>query len=271
MKRTNEVSEMAGVSRRTLQYYDDEEVLVAKRSEHNHRLYDEEALDGIWKIMLYKEMGFELKEIKCLLKMPEDEKNKCLGKQMDKLESSIEKLRKQKEFTAMILICGTPQRPAEHAETTYRKKIEELKKDLISGAGKKRPGARGKKYDADFIKRLRWRLDEAYQQLQQKQFRYALHDTYAVMRETLEALVRYAGCADYAGKDALAGIKLCERKHLPGKEEIFKSGLYNALGICRVNEQEFIMQDDLNYREVRFAIMQTKDLLNRAENILLRR
>ena len=41
MKKTNEVSKLAGVSRRTLQYYDDEGILVVKRSQNNHRLYDE--------------------------------------------------------------------------------------------------------------------------------------------------------------------------------------------------------------------------------------
>ena len=62
MKRTNEVSKLVGVSRRTLQYYDDEGLLGAKRSELNYRLYDQQALERIWRIMIFKEMGFELAE-----------------------------------------------------------------------------------------------------------------------------------------------------------------------------------------------------------------
>lgn len=58
MKKTNEVSKLVGVSRRTLQYYDNEGLLDVKRSKNNYRLYDENALERIWKIMLYKEMGF---------------------------------------------------------------------------------------------------------------------------------------------------------------------------------------------------------------------
>ena len=53
-KRISEVSKLAGVSKRTLQYYDDEGVLVAERSENNHRLYDEEMLEQIWRIIVYK-------------------------------------------------------------------------------------------------------------------------------------------------------------------------------------------------------------------------
>ena len=78
MKKTNEVSKLAGVSRRTLQYYDDEGILVVKRSQNNHRLYDEKSLNKIWQIMIYKEMGFELKEIKQLFEIPNSEKKNLL-------------------------------------------------------------------------------------------------------------------------------------------------------------------------------------------------
>lgn len=47
MKRVEEVCLLSGVSRRTLQYYDDEGILPAKRSEENYRLYDEAALERL--------------------------------------------------------------------------------------------------------------------------------------------------------------------------------------------------------------------------------
>ena len=69
VKKTSEISKIAGVSKRTLQYYDDEGMIQVKRSENNYRLYDERALETLWKIMLYKETGMELKEIKKVLSM----------------------------------------------------------------------------------------------------------------------------------------------------------------------------------------------------------
>ena len=66
MKRIEEVCRLSGVSRRTLQYYDNEGILSVKRSEENYRLYDETAMARLWEILWYKEMGFELKEIKQL-------------------------------------------------------------------------------------------------------------------------------------------------------------------------------------------------------------
>ena len=73
MKRIEEVCRLSGVSRRTLQYYDNEGILSVKRSEENYRLYDETAMARLWEILWYKEMGFELKEINVIIKLPEIE------------------------------------------------------------------------------------------------------------------------------------------------------------------------------------------------------
>lgn len=43
----SEASKIAGVSKRTLQYYDDEGLLSVKRMENNHRDYDLESLQII--------------------------------------------------------------------------------------------------------------------------------------------------------------------------------------------------------------------------------
>lgn len=51
MKRINEVSRIVGVSKRTMQYYDDEEILKIERTENNHRVYDQKVLEGLWQIL----------------------------------------------------------------------------------------------------------------------------------------------------------------------------------------------------------------------------
>ena len=130
MKKTNEVSKLAGVSRRTLQYYDDEGILVVKRSQNNHRLYDEKSLNKIWQIMIYKEMGFELKEIKQLFEIPNSEKKNLLRLRLKTVEDEIEKLKEQIEFISLVLVHGMPQIPDEHGGMTNVKYIEELRKQL---------------------------------------------------------------------------------------------------------------------------------------------
>lgn len=62
-KKIDEVSKLSGVSKRTLQYYDDEGILPVKRSKNNYRLYDDDTMEKLWEILWYKEMGFDLKKI----------------------------------------------------------------------------------------------------------------------------------------------------------------------------------------------------------------
>ena len=57
VKKTSEISRIAGISKRTLQFYDDEGVVKAERSGSNYRLYDERALGELWEVMIYKEAG----------------------------------------------------------------------------------------------------------------------------------------------------------------------------------------------------------------------
>lgn len=59
MKKVNEVSRLAGVSKRTLQFYDDEGLLPAQRSKDNYRLYDDAALERLWEILVYRAMGLD--------------------------------------------------------------------------------------------------------------------------------------------------------------------------------------------------------------------
>ena len=102
MKRVEEVCRLSGVSRRTLQYYDDEGLLPAKRSEENYRLYDEAAMERLWEILWYKEMGFKLKEIKEILAVPRKERKNYLERKIQIIEGEIQDLEKKKKFIQQI-------------------------------------------------------------------------------------------------------------------------------------------------------------------------
>lgn len=131
MKRISEAGKLTGVSRRTLQYYDDEGVLAVERSENNYRLYDEASLGTIWKIMLYKEMGFELKQIKQLLRMSDEKQKEQLILHMETIRSEIRKLQIQTEFISLVLSHGMPRMPEESEGVTYKESIKQLRKKLI--------------------------------------------------------------------------------------------------------------------------------------------
>lgn len=130
MRKISEVSRIAGVSRRALQYYDDEGLLVVERSEYNHRLYDDDSMDKIWQILLYKEMGFELEEIKQLLSVPAAEREEYLDLRMREIGNEIEKLRSQAGLIFMVLIHGIPHPPEENKGMTYVESIRALRKNI---------------------------------------------------------------------------------------------------------------------------------------------
>ena len=123
------MSKLAGVSKRTLQYYDDEGLLMTERSKDNHRLYDRQAMERIWEILVYKEMGFELKEIREILGASEFEENYYFRKLIRELKEEISDLRGQLKFISLIMERGIPQMPDESSGITYTRRIAELGKE----------------------------------------------------------------------------------------------------------------------------------------------
>ena len=93
-----------------------------------------------------------------------------------------------------------------------------------------------KRYYAEDIKKLRYLLDEAYQQMQQGQYRYAIYDANSVMRETIKILLWYKN-RGYAMDDLLMNIKICERKKLLGADRDFINRLYEVYHICGCERQ----------------------------------
>ena len=76
MKTVKQVSQVSGVSVRTLHHYDAIGLLKPTAvTEAGYRLYDDAALARLQNILLYRELEFPLKEIKAILDHPEfDEK-----------------------------------------------------------------------------------------------------------------------------------------------------------------------------------------------------
>lgn len=65
MKTVKEVSQLSGVSVRTLHYYDEINLLTPSFiAENGYRYYDNEAFEKLQEILLFRELEFPLKEIK---------------------------------------------------------------------------------------------------------------------------------------------------------------------------------------------------------------
>ena len=87
-----QVSEISGVSVRTLHHYDEIGLLSPKKQENGYRYYSDEELSQLQTILYYKYLGFSLKEIKSLMKQNEDDLLPHLKHQLDLMQKEKDRL-----------------------------------------------------------------------------------------------------------------------------------------------------------------------------------
>ena len=93
MKSVTQIATQTGVSVRTLHHYDAIGLLKPTRvTEAGYRYYDEAALERLYLILLFRELGFPLKEIAGILDAPDFDRNRVLEQQIALLENQRERL-----------------------------------------------------------------------------------------------------------------------------------------------------------------------------------
>ena len=84
MKTVSQITQLTGISARTLQYYDEIDLLKPSELTHTgYRLYDDNALQKLQQILFFKELGFKLKEINEFLGQPDFDKIAAFKKQKE--------------------------------------------------------------------------------------------------------------------------------------------------------------------------------------------
>lgn len=86
------VSEISGVSVRTLHHYDEIGLLSPQKKENGYRYYSEDDMSFLQMILFYKYLRFSLKEIKELLKKEDSEVLYHLRKQLDLMQEEKQRL-----------------------------------------------------------------------------------------------------------------------------------------------------------------------------------
>ncbi len=98
MMSVKKISEMTGISIRTLHYYD--EIGLLKPTEisgSGYRFYDEAALERLQQILLFRELEFPLREIKKIMDSPDFDRS-------DAVERQIELLTLKKEHLENVIL-----------------------------------------------------------------------------------------------------------------------------------------------------------------------
>lgn len=93
MKTVKEVSELTGISARTLHYYDEIGLFPpSEKSEAGYRLYDDKALETLQQILFFREFDIPLKEIKAVMENPSLDRNRILRMQREMLVAKKERM-----------------------------------------------------------------------------------------------------------------------------------------------------------------------------------
>src|SRR5436190_10934959 len=125
-----QVSEISGVSVRTLHFYDEMGLLKPAYTKANgYRIYEEPQLLMLQQILFYRELGFELKGIKKILGQRKFEEVAALKSHRQVLEKNVTRTR---------TLIETIDKTISHLKGTKKMKGEELFTGFSVAAGKDR-------------------------------------------------------------------------------------------------------------------------------------
>ena len=107
MMTVHEVSKLAGVSIRTLQYYDKIGLFhPTGYTDAGYRLYDDADLERLQHILLFRELEFPLKDIKAIINSPDFDRSKALEQQIELLRLKKEHIENLMNFALGIKMLG---------------------------------------------------------------------------------------------------------------------------------------------------------------------
>lgn len=107
MMTIHEVSKLAGVSIRTLQYYDKIGLLhPTGYTDAGYRLYDDADLERLQHILLFRELEFPLKDIRAIMDSPDFDRGRALEQQIELLRLKKEHIETLMKFALGIKMLG---------------------------------------------------------------------------------------------------------------------------------------------------------------------
>ncbi|HOJ10658.1 MAG TPA: MerR family transcriptional regulator [Clostridiales bacterium] len=121
------LGKIAGISTRTLRYYDEIGILKPARiNSSGYRIYGQSEVDRLQQILFYRELGVSLNEIKDIVTVPSFDKHKALQEHREKL------LEKRKQLDLLIANVDKTIALAEgRVKMTDTEKFEGFKQKMI--------------------------------------------------------------------------------------------------------------------------------------------
>ena len=124
MQQIKEIVKITGLSRRTLQFYDEIGLLEPMRTADNYRMYRKDDIKKLWKIIVYKEIGLKLSDIRHILHGHIKEQD-MLEEKLQDINAEISTLKQKISFIEKVMSKGIPN-PDENNEMPYNEQAYEL-------------------------------------------------------------------------------------------------------------------------------------------------
>lgn len=158
----NQIAEMAGITIRTLRYYDKIGLLIpSARSEAGYRLYSADDLERLQQILFFRELDFSLAGIQELMNNPSYDRTEALAMQIDWLN------KKAAHYSKLARLAQTTLKHLEGG-------VKMTEKDLFDGFDYEKMQEEQKKYE-DEVKE-RWGNSDAYRISRERTAKYTKED-----------------------------------------------------------------------------------------------
>ncbi len=131
MKTIKDISEITGLSIRTLRYYDEIGLLKpTKLTDAGYRLYGNEALEKLQEILFFRETGLPLATIKEMMERPDYDRQQALLAQKTLLEQKRNRLNGIIELITDVMEGANTMSFKEFSQTDVNQMIENIQKGM---------------------------------------------------------------------------------------------------------------------------------------------
>lgn len=177
----NELAKLAGISTRTLRYYDDINLLKPAKITHaGYRIYGEHEVDLLQQILFFKELGVPLEKISLIINNPK-------FNSLDALQEHLTKLKMKKQQLEKLIqnVEKTISHLKGEIEMSNKEKFEAFKNHLVDANEKQYGKEIREKYGDDTINASNQKFKNMPKE-QFKEMQKIEQDIFALLKEAIE-------------------------------------------------------------------------------------
>jgi hypothetical protein len=124
-------------------------------------------------------------------------------------------------------------------------------------------------YYYHYLNKLYNLKEEAFAQLKNEQYVYALLDIRLILEESMVLIIGHSLGQRGLGDGLVENMRICEKNDLLNCDSDFYNRIHGVRKICNPNMHSISSTENITHGQVHFAIMQTKELLKVVESNLV--